>query len=79
MDNFFNDQTFVEGDIKHDSIIIEDELGRGNSRVHAVRINGCRYAMKQLLISNDYQYHNFLKEISMLKTLSARNSYLVAY
>ena len=77
--DFFSKQTLLEGDYKLPQIEIECEIGRGHSNVYGVKINGSLYAMKQLEIDTDYRYHSFLKEISMLRDLSAINRYLVGY
>lgn len=59
--SFFDEQVLLEGDYRLQAISVEAELGRGNSRVHAVKILGESFAMKQLTIHSDYEYHSFLK------------------
>lgn len=37
------------------------------------------YALKQIEIKNDYEYQNFLKEITFMKELSQQSEWFVKY
>ena len=56
-----------------------DEIGRGNSRVYNALIKGKHYALKQMEVKSDYEYQNFLKEISLMKDMSEMSTCMVKY
>lgn len=67
MFDFFANHTVLEGDYRLSDIKVEEELGRGNAHVYTATIKDHTYALKQIEIKNDYEYQNFLKEISNMQ------------
>lgn len=59
--NFFAEHKLLEGDYKLESILVSEEIGRGNSHVYTAFIDKEMYALKQMEIKNDYEYQSFLK------------------
>jgi hypothetical protein len=47
--------------------------------VYTAVIKGQLYALKQIEIKDDYEYRNFLKEVSFMKQLSEDSEYMVKY
>lgn len=79
MFDFFANHVVLEGDYSLEEIRVEEELGRGNAHVYTASIGGQTLALKQIEIKNDYEYQNFLKEISFMKELSQESQWFVKY
>ena len=77
--NFFGQHSLVEGDYSLNQIQVLEEIGRGNSRVYNATIKGQNYALKQMEVKSDYEYQNFLKEISLMKDMSEISTCMVKY
>ena len=54
-------------------------MGRGNAHVYTACIKSEMLALKQIEIKNDYEYQNFLKEITFMKELSEQSEWFVKY
>ena len=79
MFNFFACHSLIQGDFTLEQIKVEEELGHGNAHVYTASISNKNYALKQIEIKNDYEYQNFLQEISFMKDLSKNSQWFVQY
>ena len=54
MASFFQYQTYLEGDVQMDKIVILNHIGRGNSDVYLASMGPKTIAIKQTQIQSDY-------------------------